>query len=438
VDDILSKIVPNFTNPNPNPFQAPLLASNAPMPTPPPGPPPLSQLSPDDEDKDTDQEVSANESLAKKLTAKPAPAIAPPAQDPSAQPSDAKIGGMGIDDLKQALDQYQSQKRKATMIGALGDLLANRQSAGGILLHQPAPKNDVSGAIQESMPNPFQNKVALLGAYAQIRKNSGMYTQKDLDELNNKRVALGLNPVSIDQVNQPGGVKDYAVDPSSLKAKTAEIMADMNKSRADYYGTMGGAKVDQLAAGAGKDIQDDSIIKPLVNSSNSLVRSMSILNNPNKPVTTKDLNLAYNDYINAVAAGGAATEGKINRELPDTWAQDFNLLKQKAGVNDDLRQSPAGQQLISMLKENINTVNGDISGAVAARAKSKLDTARAAYKNNPSALEAATQAAAPYLSGKFAQSSQPQFGDDVLNYAKTHNISPEQAQAIKNQRTGGQ
>lgn len=126
----------------------------------------------------------------------------------------------------------------------------------------------------------------------------------------------------------------------------------------------------QHASEAGNKINRDPIIMAASKNIGSLKRSLSILDNPNKPVTTKDINLAYTDYINAVAAGGAATEGKIIRELPETWALDWNALKQKAGVNDDLRNDAQARQLISMLRENINTVHHDLRDAAGAQAKS--------------------------------------------------------------------
>ena len=125
---------------------------------------------------------------------------------------------------------------------------------------------------------------------------------------------------------------------------------------------------NQNSIEAGSKFDTDPIIQLSTTNQNALKRSMSILTNPDKPVTTKDMNLAYNDYINAVAAGGTATEGKIQRELPETFASQFNSLKGKFGEFDDMRQNPTGAQLIDMLSKNIGTVNGDIQQAVSNRA----------------------------------------------------------------------
>lgn len=137
---------------------------------------------------------------------------------------------------------------------------------------------------------------------------------------------------------------------------------------------------NKSATQAGQDFEHDPILKTSKTSLNSLNRSSSILENPNKPVTTKDLNLAYQDYINAVAAGGTATEGKIQRELPETWEQDWNAFKSKAGEFDDLRKTDTGRKLIQMLHENIRTVKGDLNNAMADQATNIHESYK--YNNN--------------------------------------------------------
>jgi hypothetical protein len=128
------------------------------------------------------------------------------------------------------------------------------------------------------------------------------------------------------------------------------------------------------AIGAGKSFDTDPIIKMSQTNVNSLKRSQNILENPKLPVTAKDLNLAYNDYINAVAAGGAATEGKISRELPETFETEFNNLRMKAGDLADLRKSDSGRHLIDQLRGRINGVNDDIHHAISDRASDLYST----------------------------------------------------------------
>ena len=426
-----------------------LVANNAPLPQMPPKVVPSED---DQEDADTDSEVNGNEALASKLASgdQPAPS-AGPVQGPPAPPTaaaaqaapqvpGASVGGLSLGDLKAALDKYQQQKQTAARIGAIGDLLANRASAGAIYLGRDLPKNDVSGALQNALPNPFQNKMALLSAYAQMRKAQGVILPQELIKLNDDRAAKGLKPITgADVVN---GTANYDFDPNSPKGQEIEANRIKNQS----YNTRANVAVDSQAAGAGNDIHNDTVIKPLVGSAQNLQRALSILNGK-EPVTTKQLNTASMDYSNAVAQGGAATEGKINLELPSNFETQLNELKQQAGYNADLRKTPAGRALINLLTGNIQTVNGDIDQAMSARAKALDLTTDTAYAHNANARQSRHKAASLYQSGNWRKMllSQPgpeqggqQYSDDVMNYAQTHGITPEQAQSIKMQRTATQ
>lgn len=142
-----------------------------------------------------------------------------------------------------------------------------------------------------------------------------------------------------------------------MKKKTAEAAANIKVSSLEE-------RRNKSASAAGKDFEDNGILKQSKTNLNSLTRSVNILENMNKPLSTKDFNLAYTDYINAVAAGGAATEGKIGRELPATFETELNDWKQKFGTDADLRASKEGRRLISLLQENIRTVKHDLGDAV--------------------------------------------------------------------------
>lgn len=178
------------------------------------------------------------------------------------------------------------------------------------------------------------------------------------------RKMSGLEAVQLTDSPLLRGIENFVKGDQSAKAmaQAAQVRAAPQYARLDET-------TNQNASQAGAAFEHDKIISLAKTNLNSLIRSISILDNPDKPVTAKDLNLAYTDYINAVAAGGAATEGKIVRELPDTWATEWNTLKQKAGENDDLRQSPGGASLINMLRQNIGTVRNDLGSAVAEQAR---------------------------------------------------------------------
>ena len=175
------------------------------------------------------------------------------------------------------------------------------------------------------------------------------------DDVKNKINFLGM--ATPDQIS---GVEKDAQNAATVRAGQAK--ASGMEGRVDVM-------KQNAANGFANHVDNDSILKLSRNNLNSLDRSTSILNKPSdQPVTSKDLNLAYNDYINAVSAGGAATEGKIARELPETFEQKLNEIKQKFGDNSDLRSDPSGRALISLLSKNISTVKGDISNAVSDRA----------------------------------------------------------------------
>lgn len=203
-------------------------------------------------------------------------------------------------------------------------------------------------------------------------QSSGVIKTKDgqtaLSDWGKQISDKNVSGFKLDQTMQNSPAMKDVVD--LIKSKnSAEAMG----AKANAYTAVGMGRLDetrnQNAVQAGAAFEKDPILKSSKVSLNSLDRSLSILNNSTKPVTAKDLNLAYNDYINSVAAGGIATEGKIHRELPDTWAQSWNELKQKAGENDDLRKDPVGQQLIELLRNNIGTVRVDLGNAVANQAQ---------------------------------------------------------------------
>ena len=154
--------------------------------------------------------------------------------------------------------------------------------------------------------------------------------------------------------------------------KAAENIAKIKAAQLGMTAVKRDALEEQMNVNAGRVGQlyeQDAILKLSKTNVNALKRSENILSNPKLPVTAKDLNLAYTDYINAVAAGGAATEGKITRELPDTFETMKNDLLLKVGVNADLRKTDAGKALIEQLQGRITGVHHDIQQAIAEQAK---------------------------------------------------------------------
>lgn len=246
----------------------------------------------------------------------------------------------------------------------------------------------------------------------------------------------GLSALAISKNPELSALSSYVKGEQSAKAMAAAATARSAPQTARLE-----EQKNQNSVAAGNSFENDPIIKLSKTNLNSLTRSQSILDNPNKPVTTNDLNLAYNDYINAVAAGGAATEGKIQRELPETWATQFNSLKGKAGEFDDLRQNETGAQLIGMLKQNIGTVRNDISQAVAQQASNRFDDYAA--NTNPKVQDVAkgkllkyapetynqkfgNNQSSPGSQSNPVQQAAPRSvsADEVNQYAQKHNMDP--------------
>ena len=123
-----------------------------------------------------------------------------------------------------------------------------------------------------------------------------------------------------------------------------------------------GSKVrrNQMVANAGASFDKDPILKQVTTTNNSLDRAMSMMNG-STPITGKNFALLQQDMINAMAPGGAATEGKVNREMVETLAAKLNNLMTQFGSVQDLRKEQP--QVFDQLKSLINQVREDYNSA---------------------------------------------------------------------------
>lgn len=276
---------------------------------------------------------------------------------------------------------------------------------------------------QDAIDEENKKNKALLVALQQ-KQLQAQIAEKGLQE--NPTGGYGLTPQEqekrdLERTEKLGGLMGKGVGPANgsplskytkdlqfLSAPKGSIVGEASEAKkiaaqglAGYRAQNMDLRTSKNAGDVGAHYESDPILKLSKTNLNSLTRSSSILDNPNKPVTTKDLNLAYNDYINAVAAGGTATEGKINRELPTNWETTWNDFKQRAGESDDLRKTSAGKQLIDMLKENISTVRRDMSQAIGEQAynihSNSLDS------TNPKAVETNKRKLKEYAPEKYQE-----------------------------------
>ena len=246
----------------------------------------------------------------------------------------------------------------------------------------PAKKMLVDGLkkqVPQAMPGVDPGTLDLLHQDPDFAKNLGTMLQG---------VAKGDTNIDFTKANQlltqaPHEVVQLA---ESMGQQHAMVLAGQAKA-AGFNGRVDEMK-NQNAVAAGSAIEKDDIIKNSKKNLNSLMKSADILTKTNGALTTKDLNLAYNDYINATAPGGAATEGKVERELPDTWVQKLNDIQQKIGETADIRKSPDGLKLVHELQANMLNVKKNMHQQILDQFDSLADN----YKSNTNPRVQATVA----------------------------------------------
>ncbi len=137
-------------------------------------------------------------------------------------------------------------------------------------------------------------------------------------------------------------------------------------------------RTNKNASDAGQAFEHDPVIKQLKQTTNGLSRAKSIMNGQT-PVTSKTFALLQQDLISAMAPGGAATEGKVNREMVHTLNDAINDIQLKFGSVNDLRKEQP--QIFQQLKELVDTVQKDYQKATSAQAGNIAESYR--YSNNP-------------------------------------------------------
>jgi hypothetical protein len=111
------------------------------------------------------------------------------------------------------------------------------------------------------------------------------------------------------------------------------------------------------------------------NANFGLNKAESILNG-NAPVTATAFQDLQQSFINALSPGGAATEGKVNRDSITTLQGMLNHLQQTFGDSADLRVSDPGT--IAQLTQLIHQVHEDYGDAY----NKRVEEIRGNYKYN--------------------------------------------------------
>lgn len=263
------------------------------------------------------------------------------------------------ENARQQLDiqKQENERNKATWLSSQVDAINKLNGPG-----RQVVADGFASQFQKVYPNANQDLPKLLAKDPELTRDmstamshiaNGTAGPEDYEKLNS---VLGSSSPQLISFIEQGAKNRATVESGQIKASAQLGRVEEIKNGA--------------ATAAGHAFEADPIILNSKKNLNSIEKSQSILNDPKAPVTGKAFNLAYNDYINATAPGGAATEGKVNRELPETFATQWNTLQQKLGDNADLRKDPQGKALIDILKQNISTVRRDMKSQISDQAKS--------------------------------------------------------------------
>lgn len=347
------------------------------------------------------------------------------------------LGGIG-EALQSGVGQYDKEREYKRQIALMQMQQQNKKSELGIERAGLLSKN-----VDYDPTKPEGEQYGLTDVGKQLKDaeateaqgKAGMY--KPMGDDTSRYIGKLTGAMTGDQSIKP---------PSNMSSEQVKMLGipamNTGMARVAVANANLGNKTDQSASAAGQSFEKDPILEMSTKTKNSLDRAQSILNNPNKPVTAADLNLAYNDYINAVDASGQATDGKIHRELPETWETWWNAQKFKIGTPDDIRNDKAGAQQIELLRQNVNQVRGDISSAVSDRA-SRIGSSYQ-YVNNPKTKKTVQDKVKQYSSGFGEQGSgllgsqnqaPPESSDQedkkAVQWAQTHKNDPRAVKILK-------
>lgn len=159
----------------------------------------------------------------------------------------------------------------------------------------------------------------------------------------------------------PGSI---TYDPGTLKAHEAEAKAAAARASMAMRGDRLDETKDQHGINAGKALEDDSMVKAMKGTRQNIARARSIMNGKT-PVTAQTFAMLQQDAINAAAPGGAATEGKISREMLDTFAAKLNDIQARFGNVKDLRTEQP--QVFAQLKGMLDQMDGEYQKGIAQR-----------------------------------------------------------------------
>lgn len=179
----------------------------------------------------------------------------------------------------------------------------------------------------------------------------------------------------IDAINR---MKSGSVSDQYMQALTNATNAGIG-SAGGAGGGLATPRRNALIAQSGNDFDKDKVLGQMVQTTNNLNRASNIMNGKT-PVTVQMFNDIQKDLANALAPGGAATEGNMNRTILTTLAGNLNALQSKFGGVKDLRKEQP--QIFAQLQGFINQVQDEYNKAGADRLQLKA----ANWRNVPDDL----------------------------------------------------
>lgn len=245
---------------------------------------------------------------------------------------------------------------------------------------------------------------------------------------------------------------NLVLDQGSLAVQKQKTQEDLAKKRMDNQDQRLGLQKSkfeeqqsQNAAQAGKTMQDDSLIKEFQQAKSNLARGKSLLTGET-PLTYNNLNAVQQDIISALSKGGQSSEGKVSREMQESYKGRWNNLMAKMGQygpdNDVRKQDPGLAKQVGQLLDEVDSA---ISKNIVERNK-KLGSIYSQHSNKKvqatvqKQLEDANQGVVPtgmvkpgMVSGPAAAPQAPPHPEDsaAVQWAKANPQDPRAAAILK-------
>lgn len=353
------------------------------------------------------------------------------------------IGGVG-EGLNSFINAYtktklaqREQQQKETMMKI--------QAAGSGFDYDP-----VSGSLTETPEHMEAKKAGLFKA----KYEGGEYDPENpragfLANITKEQVKAMHPEYTDDQLNQivtPGQpAAAYKEGAGLLKPELSGYYGYLGrKAQADTYGKIGAERnsiareglnlrTQKAANDINKEVYKDKIVQSIDTIQGSLTKGLQQLNSKEKPITLGLLNEIQNDYANSLQNGRIAAQGTIHDIQMKTLQGKLANLKQY--LTGDPTQAATPEQ-IAYFKTAFKELQQLGMAMREKRVKAITGGAEQAFGNNGAFGNVINNLNNTANGSGLLPDASSGYDQDVLDYAKTHNISNDQAQIIKMRRTG--